>query len=221
MIETRALMYRYGPTGHGPALHFPDLMLNQGERLILQGNSGSGKSTWLTLVAGLRRASAGHLVVAGQDLGRLSGPQRDAWRAQHVGFLPQQLHLSPALSVHGNLALSYFAAGVAVNEAAIRQTLVQLGVDALAERQPRQLSGGQAQRVALARAVLMKPLLLLADEPTASLDDSAAAEALRLLTHTAERGGATLVIATHDARVVQAMPGCRRLVLQAEMASPA
>ncbi len=221
MIETRALMYGYGAAERGTVLHFPDLLLNQGERLILQGNSGSGKSTWLSLVAGLRRASAGHIVVAGQDLGRLSGPQRDAWRARQVGFLPQQLHLSHALSVKGNMALAYFAAGVAVDPTAIEQALAQLGVAALAERKPQTLSGGQAQRVALARAVLMRPQVLLADEPTASLDDASAADALKLLTSTADRCGATLVIATHDARVVQALPTCRRLMLQAEMAIPA
>jgi putative ABC transport system ATP-binding protein len=218
MIETRGLSYRYGAVAAAPALHFPELSLAQGASLILQGNSGSGKSTWLALVAGLRRASAGEITVAGQALNRLSGPQRDAWRARQVGFLPQKLHLSDALSVAGNLALAYFAAGLPVDEDAIHQTLSHLAVADLADRKPQQLSGGQAQRVALARAVLMQPQVLLADEPTASLDDASAAAALLLLTRTAARCGATLVIATHDARVVQGLPDCRRLVLMANQA---
>jgi putative ABC transport system ATP-binding protein len=118
-----------------------------------------------------------------------------------VGFLPQKLHLSAALTVQQNLALAYWAAGLPEDASAMHTVLDQLGVLALAARKPAQLSGGQAQRVALARAVLLRPRVLLADEPTASLDDAAAADAIDLLLATAQRQAATLVIATHDARV--------------------
>lgn len=210
MIESSGLAFCF-PGGR--EMEFPDLQLAQGGVLLLRGNSGAGKSTWLSLVAGLRAPTRGTLVVAGQALAALSPVQRDAWRAQAVGFLPQQLHLSSALTVAGNLALAYFAAGRSADRTAIHAALEALGVAELAERRPSQLSGGQAQRVALARAVLLAPQLLLADEPTASLDDEAAADALALLQHSAAACDASLVIATHDQRVVQALAGVQQLNL--------
>lgn len=202
MIETRELRFAY--EGHAP-MRFGDVAVPQGSTLLLRGASGSGKSTWLALAAGLLTPASGEVVVAGQSVAALPPGQRDRWRAHHVGFLPQKLHLSAALTVHDNLALAYFAAGVPVDEEAIRRSLVALHLTELAGRRPHQLSGGQAQRVALARAVLMQPRVVLADEPTASLDDAACDAALALLTQAAQASGATLVIATHDARVRQAL----------------
>jgi putative ABC transport system ATP-binding protein len=203
MIQTAQLSYCYAG---GTPLLFPDVDVPQGAVLLLRGPSGSGKSTWLALVAGLLRASSGQATVAGQDLNALKNIATDAWRAGAIGFLPQKLHLSEALTVAGNLAMAHWAAGVHENPQAIAQVLQTLGIADLARRKPSQLSGGQAQRVALARAVLMKPKVILADEPTASLDDEAARAALDLLQSHARRCAATLVIATHDARVVQALP---------------
>src|SRR6478672_6681992 len=110
MIRTRGLAYTY-PTGDAP-LRFPDVDLNQGDTLLLRGRSGSGKSTWLSLVAGLRGAGGGDLFVAGLQLGTQRSAELDAWRARSIGFLPQKLHLSGALTVADNLALVYFAAGL-------------------------------------------------------------------------------------------------------------
>lgn len=204
MIRTRQLAYRYPK---GPTLVFPDVYVPQGGVLLLGGPSGSGKSTWLALAAGLVGATAGQIEVAGQSLGEggasLKNAARDAWRARTVGFLPQKLHLGAALSVHDNLAMAQWAAGRSHDEQRINEALQALGVHDLAHRRPAQLSGGQAQRVALARAVLLQPKVILADEPTASLDDEAAAASLALLQTTASREGATLVIATHDARVAR------------------
>ena len=198
MIQTRGLCYRYPGGGE---LRFPDVDVPHGAVLLLSGPSGSGKSTWLALVAALVAPSAGTLHVADQAMGDLRGATADAWRAAHIGFLPQKLHLSAALTVQQNLAMAQWAAGRAEDKARIHATLQALGVAELAGRLPHQLSGGQAQRVALARAVLLKPRVVLADEPTASLDDEAAAQAVQLLHTTAQQHGATLVIATHDARV--------------------
>ena len=203
MIRSSHLVYQYRS---GPEIHFPDVDVPQADVLLLRGPSGSGKSTWLALVAGLLDAGGGDLTVAVQAPGALKSAARDCWRAGTIGFLPQKLHLSAALTVAGNLALAYFAAGLPEDKAAIHRALKSLGVGDLAARKPSQLSGGQAQRVALARSVLFKPKVILADEPTASLDDAAAAAAIELLQHSAAQCGATLVIATHDARVAQALP---------------
>ena len=206
MIQTLQLAYRYAGSHNGTELAFPDIHVPQGGVLLLRGPSGSGKSTWLALAAGLLRATSGQISVAGQDLNALKKVATDAWRARAIGFLPQKLHLSEALTVAGNLAMAQWAAGVPDDPRSVGSVLAELGLDDLAQRKPSQLSGGQAQRVALARAVLLSPQVILADEPTASLDDAAAQAALQLLQACARRCGATLVIATHDARVAQALP---------------
>lgn len=203
MIRSRALRYAYADQ---TALAFADIDVPQGAVVLLRGQSGSGKSTWLALAAALLRPTSGDITVAGQDLLTLRAAQADRWRSQHLGFLPQRLHLSDALNVADNLALRYFAAGRPRDDAAISQALDALGVADLGQRLPTQLSGGQAQRVALARALLMQPKVILADEPTASLDDEAAQRAIQLLLEGARANRATLVIATHDARVVAALP---------------
>lgn len=218
MIRTQGLRFRYRT---GPEIVFGDVAVGQGDTLLLRGASGSGKSTWLSLVAGLLTAASGDVIVAGQELGVLAPARRDAWRAQNLGFLPQKLHLSEALTVRGNLVLAYFAAGLQEDPAAIDAALGALGVSELGHRRPSQLSGGQAQRVALARAVLLHPKVLLADEPTASLDDHYAAAALKLLRESASRCGATLVIATHDSRVIDALPDAQLHRLAAPEPAPA
>ena len=213
MIFTQQLSYLYSQSDAKSAtLHFPNVDLEQGDVLVLRGNSGSGKSTWLALLAGLLTPQQGELTVAGQCLNGLSNTARDAWRANNLGFLPQKLHLSEALTVAENLQLAYFAAGLPLRAAAkihmkahIASTLAALDVADFAHRKPSTLSGGQAQRVALARAVLLNPKIILADEPTASLDDDAASAALALLKASAARCNATLVIATHDFRVSEVL----------------
>ena len=215
MIWTNQLAYAYPK---GTELTFQDVQLEQGDILVLRGNSGSGKSTWLALLAGLLTPQQGELTVAGQRLNGMSNTVRDAWRANNLGFLPQKLHLSEALTVAENLQLAYFAAGLPLNAVAkmhmkahIASTLAALDVADFAHRKPSTLSGGQAQRVALARAVLLNPKIILADEPTASLDDDAASAALALLQASAARCNATLVIATHDFRISEVLKTAKTL----------
>jgi putative ABC transport system ATP-binding protein len=198
MIKTTGLSYQY--PGATP-IAFADIDVPQGAIALVSGPSGCGKSTLLALIAALVPAGGGQLVVADQALQGLSSVAADAWRARTIGFLPQRLHLSAALTVQENLLMAQWAAGQPEDLASIAKALQSLDVAALAGRKPSQLSGGQAQRVALARAVLLNPRVILADEPTASLDDDNATAAVSLLTATAARSGATLVIATHDARV--------------------
>ena len=198
MIQTRDLCFQYP---QGPQLAFADMDIAQGSVLLLHGPSGCGKSTLLALVAGLVAPTSGHLTVAGQSLNALKKMASDAWRSKVIGFLPQKLHLSAALTVYQNLLMAQWAAGQYEDGKRIHNVLQALGVDDLAQRRPSQLSGGQAQRVALARAVLQHPRVILADEPTASLDDDAARDAVALLLDAAQRQNSTLVVATHDARV--------------------
>jgi putative ABC transport system ATP-binding protein len=199
MIRSLDLSYAYPG---GAPIRFPDVDVAQGTVVVVSGPSGCGKSTWLALAAALVAPTSGTLSVAGQELTNLGRVRADAWRARSIGFLPQQLHLSAALTVAQNLAMAQWAAGQAEDSQRISAALASLDVADLAQRKPAQLSGGQAQRVALARAVLLQPRVILADEPTASLDDEAAASATLLLLQTARTQGATLVIATHDARVL-------------------
>ena len=206
------------PYASGPELAFADLEVTQGATLLLTGTSGSGKSTWLALAAGLLPASSGHMTVAGQALDQLSKINSDAWRARTIGFLPQKLHLSAALTVHENLELAQWAAGQTTDNNRIAEALTALGVQDLSKRKPSQLSGGQAQRVALARAVLLQPEVILADEPTASLDDEACHAAVSLLSDTAQRLKATLVIATHDSRVKKHLEAVSRPFLGIKLA---
>lgn len=194
-------------------LRFADAELAQAECALLMGPSGSGKSTLLALIAGLLTPTAGRLVVGGTDIASLPRWSLDAWRGATVGFVPQRMHLSDSLSVAENLALPYIACGTAVDHPRIAALLDRLGLAGLSARRPHQLSGGQAQRVALARALLRQPRLLLADEPTAHLDDSASQEAIELLVQSARASGATLLVATHDARIRRHLPSARVLTL--------
>jgi putative ABC transport system ATP-binding protein len=203
MLGWQGLAHRYN--GAPQAIRYADFELDAGRHLLLRGASGSGKSTLLALLAGLLRVRQGSLEVAGTLLDGLSPRALDAWRGATLGFVPQRLHLSEALSVAENLALPALAAGQRADPARAAELLAALDIAELSGRKPHQLSVGQAQRVALARALMRRPRLLLADEPSANLDDENTVTMLALLLDAAEREGCTLVIASHDARVVEAL----------------
>lgn len=178
--------------GGDPVLDDVDLDLAAGELVALVGRSGTGKTTLLRLLAGFERPDAGTVLVPGRRT-----------------LVYQEPRLIPAHRVLRNVLLGQRRTAAAVARA--RSLLEEVGLGDRAEAWPSTLSGGEAQRVALARALLLRPPLILADEPTASLDDAAAARALDLLQRSAHEGGATLAIATHDARVARALPRAQRL----------
>ena len=198
MVLVEGLEQRYGDD---VALRVSRWQMEPGEHWLVTGPSGSGKSTLLHLLAGLQRPSAGRVIVFGQNLAALDAGAVDRWRGAAVGIVLQTLHLVAHLTVRANLRLAQYLARAPFDESAIDQALSELGVSDKAARRPRELSQGEQQRVAIARAVVNRPKLLLADEPTAALDDAAAMRAVELLTSEAKRRQATLVVATHDGRI--------------------
>ncbi|MFO1317233.1 MAG: ATP-binding cassette domain-containing protein [Burkholderiales bacterium] len=216
MFELTDVTHRYGATH---AVSVPSWRAGAGDAWLLAGPSGCGKSTVLHILAGLIVPEQGTVVVAGTDLRALSEGARDRWRGRTVGLVPQRLHLVGALDVRDNLRLAQTLPGLPQDDARITALLEAVGVADLAHRYPRQLSQGQAQRVAVARAVVNRPRLLLADEPTANLDDAHAAQALELLRAQAIEAGATLVVASHDHRVRPLLP--RAFALPADVRTAA
>jgi putative ABC transport system ATP-binding protein len=178
--------------------------LMPGAQAVVVGPSGCGKTTLLSLLAGLLPIQQGRILIGGVSLNELA--QRgaravDGFRARHIGLVPQHPLLFGMLSALDNLLLAQRLAGGQTDRDAARKLLTELGLAGLEHRRPAQLSRGQQQRVALARALVNRPALLLADEPTANLDDAQAAQAIDLLRERAQSLGAVLLIATHDARV--------------------
>ena len=203
MFELVGVLHRYRAV---TAVEVPEWRAGAGEPWLLAGQSGSGKTTVLHILAGLTTPTVGSVTVNGTDVLALSESARDRWRGRTVGLVPQRLHLVGALNVRDNLRLAHMLAGLPVDDARVTALLEAVGVIELAQRFPSQLSQGQAQRVAIARAVVNRPALVLADEPTANLDDAHAAQALELLRGQAIEAGATLVVASHDARVRSLLP---------------
>ncbi len=173
----------------------------QGTHCLIKGSSGSGKTTLLHIMAGLLTPQQGDITIADQNLAQLESI--DHFRGQNIGIVFQRQHLVKALTVFENLTLAQYLANLPQDKKRVATVLAQLNLTAQQKAYPQTLSQGQAQRVALARAVINRPKILLCDEPTASLDDAHCQQVLDLLENQAKECNATLVIATHDARVKQ------------------
>jgi putative ABC transport system ATP-binding protein len=186
------------------ALRAVDLEINEGDYLALMGPSGSGKSTLLNILGCLDRPTSGTYTLDGHDVGTLADGERTRLRQSEIGFVFQFFHLLPRLTAQGNVELPMLFAGVARTERRDRAAaaLAAVGLEDRAHHRPDQLSGGQRQRVAIARAVVMRPRLLLADEPTGNLDRAAAVEVMGLL-DAMNADGQTVVLVTHDPEVAK------------------
>ena len=186
--------------GTVPVLRDVNLRLDAGQSLALMGESGSGKSTLLHLVAGLERADGGRILVNGQPLHERREAQLARWRREGIGLVFQQYNLIASLPVGANLAFQARLAGR--HDAAWAAHLAdRLGLTPLLARYPEQLSGGQQQRVAIGRALAARPPLVLADEPTGSLDEASGEAVLALLLQLVAEAGSGLLMVTHSARL--------------------
>jgi len=191
-----------------------DLAVTQGEAVAIAGASGSGKSTLLAILAGLDTPSSGNVSIDGQDLFSLDEDARARLRGRLVGFVFQSFQILPSYTALENVMLPLELRNDEQAEAQARQALVRVGLGERLHHYPKHLSGGEQQRVALARAFVVRPKLLLADEPTGSLDADSGAGVISLLFEMNREYGTTLVLVTHDeslaarcARVVRLAAG--------------
>lgn len=185
--------------GSGPVLAVDglSLSLDAGEFVAVQGPSGCGKSTLLLLAGGLLAPDSGVIQVADRNPYALTADARSKFRAENIGFVFQQFHLVPYLSVLDNVLAPSIATGSTGSEQRARELIDRFGLSHRLEHTPGELSSGERQRTALARALLNEPKVLLADEPTGNLDSENAAEVLKHLREFAASGGAVLLV-THD-----------------------
>jgi putative ABC transport system ATP-binding protein len=175
-----------------------DLAVTRGEAVAVVGASGSGKSTLLAILAGLDTPTSGTVELDGQDIFTMDEDMRAELRGRAVGFVFQSFQLLPSLTALENVMLPLELANDVAAEAKARDMLVRVGLGERLNHYPKHLSGGEQQRVALARAFVVRPKLLLADEPTGSLDPDSGAEVIRLLFEMNREYGTTLVMVTHD-----------------------
>ena len=205
-VALRGLRFGW-PGADRPCLDMAGFTLSAGERLFLHGPSGSGKTTLLSLIGGVLRADAGTLRVLGHDLSALSGPRRDRFRADHIGFIFQQFNLIPYLSAAANIALPCrFSPTRAQRAGDVAAAVARLAghldlPTGLLARPAAELSVGQQQRVAAARALIGAPALVIADEPTSALDAARQAAFVDLLLNECAAVGASLLFVSHDLRL--------------------
>lgn len=179
------------------ALDDVSLSVEEGEFLAIVGTSGSGKTTLLNLLGGLDIPTEGGVWIEGQSLRDMNNEERTVFRRKYIGFVFQQYNLVPILNIYENIVLPLRLDGAKIDDELLEEIVKFLGIKEKLGNLPKELSGGQQQRVAIARALLAKPALLLADEPTGSLDSATSREVMKLLRTCGERYHQTIVVVTH------------------------
>lgn len=197
-LSIKGLKFRY-PGTEAWVVDIPELELARGEQMLLTGGSGAGKSTLLQLIAGLTDPTQGHIAVDGIDIPFLQGAQRDHYRGRKIGMIFQTFNLLMGFSALENVMLALMFSEIPASEHRARAAslLHRLGIDR-AEASPEGLSVGQQQRVAVARALACDPVLVLADEPTASLDPENSVAAMDMIQNACRDKGAALLCVSHD-----------------------
>jgi len=203
MLATSGLKFSYDTQ---TKMHFPDIKCQRGESWLLLGDSGTGKTTLLHVLGGLRTPKEGKVIIADTDLYDLSSAQMDRFRGKHIGIIFQEAHFLKALTVKENLAVAQQLGGHSVSSKKIKSILDQLNIGHKINAKTTNLSQGEQQRVAIARALINEPAVILADEPTSALDDNNCREVVRLLETQAKAANAVLIIVTHDGRLKKLFP---------------
>jgi ABC-type lipoprotein export system ATPase subunit len=204
LVETRKLTKIYGNGEEVRALDCVDILIDEGEILAVMGPSGSGKSTLLNMLGGLDKPTSGQVIIDGKELDQIRN--LDRFRAQTVGFVFQLHNLLPTLTARENVEVPMRGQnlGRRARRERAKELLNLVGLGDRMQHLPSQLSGGQRQRVAVARSLANEPRLILADEPTGSLDTSAGDEIMELLADLNHSQGTTIIVVTHDRRVARA-----------------
>jgi len=192
-------------------LHGLDFEVAAGERVALMGRSGSGKSTLLNCICGIEPFEAGSIALAGDKLERMTPPELEAMRRSRIGYVFQSFHLLPTLTALENIEFpgQLVAASRRERRQRAEALLERVGLEHRARHRPDALSGGERQRVALARAVMNRPPLILADEPTGSLDSTSGEQVLGLIEEVSKAEGIAVLLVTHDANTARV---CERIV---------
>ena len=187
------------------ALQDVSFTVDKGEFVAIIGRSGSGKTTLLNIVAGLDRASSGHVYISGEDVSAMNDTQLTELRRHKLGFVFQSFGLLPLLSAYENVEIALRIAGAPIRERGNRskELLEMVGLTRRSHHRPYELSGGEQQRVAIARALANRPSLILADEPTGELDSTTASSIFQLLTDVIATEGVTIITTTHDRLVME------------------
>ena len=201
-IDIKNVEFTYSTKPEKTILRITHWSVKQGEQMLIHGCSGSGKSTLLDLVCGISLPNTGSVCVLGEQLNKLNSRQRDKYRALHIGYIFQRFNLIEYLSAIDNIKLAHHFASKANSSTLtsyIKDLLATLNVDSDDWYRPiSQLSVGQQQRVGIARALINKPQLIIADEPTSSLDQTAIEKFMSLLISICQKQGTTLLFVSHD-----------------------
>ena len=179
------------------------LSIEEGEFVAIVGTSGSGKSTLLNMIGGLDVPTSGKVIVDGRELSTLKDEQLTIFRRRKIGFIFQNYNLVPVLNVYENIVLPVEMDGNKVDKKFMKEVVQMLGLEDKLNNMPNNLSGGQQQRVAIARALVSKPAIVLADEPTGTLDSKTSSDVLGLLKVTSQKFQQTLVMITHNNEIAQ------------------
>lgn len=198
MISTKNIKFSYNKDQN---FIMPDLFCQAGSTILVTGNSGKGKTTYLHILAGMLQPNSGEILIDNTDFTNLKGSKADKFRGKNIGVVFQKSHFIASLSVLENLEMASWLATGKKHTKRAKELLNKLDILEQAHKQPSQLSVGQQQRVSIARALINEPKVLLADEPTSSLDDKNADNVIELLESLSKEYKAALIIVTHDSRI--------------------
>ena len=197
MIKTESLKFSYDGKKY---FDFPDINLDSGENLLIIGNSGIGKTTLLHLLAGILKPESGSINISGKDISKFSDTELDKFRGDNIGIVFQKPHFISSLTINENLKLAQYLSSSKTSVDA-KKILESLNIKDKYQQKPNQLSEGEKQRASIALALINSPSLILADEPTSSLDDFNCDNVIKLLKTQAKDHNAQLIVITHDARL--------------------